>query len=589
MKGIWGIWSLQAKLSLCLVLTNVVLIGFSLSSLLDAVNMYNLAGRLAAINACSEALYLSIEALAFERGRAKVILAEDNPVTEVNQLFIKERRRQADESLQIGLERLNMIEPATAEHLRMKYEELKKLRDRVDVQAGMDYSEREEIFGDEWFKFATVFILEIRDVLELLSSKEPLGNFFNYSSQLQLYCIEFRIFSGYSGSVLTTALTQNSTISSDKYQEFLEARAKADYLWSKLNNAIEKLKHDKITDNRDKVLHEYFNTYRPYQNTLLQSAMHEPVSKDSIIRLKTLSVPAFDSIFGLIEAINVEKRSHFADLKEQAARELQIAIFNCFLVLAFSVAVFCYFRSRLFVPMQRIIHSLQSVVKGEPTICLEADAKRKDEIGWLVRGVTLLQTNIKEERRLKAKNEMLAATDGLTGLYNRHRLAQEIDGILAEADHCNVPISLIMLDIDNFKNVNDKYGHLVGDEVLKEISQIVKRLIRKADKLFRVGGEEFLILLPRTDIVEVAEVAEKIRKILEEKRLLHVGQVTVSLGVAERYKGEPFQEALMRADDNLYQAKKHGRNRVVSSTMAAENTVWRREWESGHSEIDRQH
>lgn len=161
----------------------------------------------------------------------------------------------------------------------------------------------------------------------------------------------------------------------------------------------------------------------------------------------------------------------------------------------------------------------------------------------------------------------IAVTDELTGLYNRHYLYSRINEEIERSDRSNEPMSIMILDIDKFKRVNDTWGHPVGDEVLKETAEITKSMIRKDDILVRLGGEEFLVLMPQTDTMEAVSVAEKVRKALENNIHPTVGTFTASFGVAERNKSEGFKSLYKRADDALYRAKETGRNRVVCSDM----------------------
>ncbi|MBP1765665.1 MAG: ydaM1 [Firmicutes bacterium] len=199
---------------------------------------------------------------------------------------------------------------------------------------------------------------------------------------------------------------------------------------------------------------------------------------------------------------------------------------------------------------------------------------------------------------LKKKNEalqLLAVTDELTGLFNRHYFYQKIAEEAERSERYNEPLSMIILDLDNFKRINDTWGHLVGDEVLKETAAIVGRIIRKPDILARLGGEEFVILMPETGIHGALRVAEKIRETLDQNTHPVVGRYTASFGVAERIKEETFDSWLQRADEALYRAKKGGRNRVVGSEEQVQLPVasielhWSKEWESGNKIIDDQH
>jgi diguanylate cyclase (GGDEF)-like protein len=155
-------------------------------------------------------------------------------------------------------------------------------------------------------------------------------------------------------------------------------------------------------------------------------------------------------------------------------------------------------------------------------------------------------------------------TDPLTGIMNRRYLDSIIEFEMARSDRYNHPMSIITLDLDHFKKVNDTWGHPVGDEVLKWVVRILQENIRKTDILVRLGGEEFMILLTQTGLGGAREAAEKLRSTLENTQHPVVGKCTASFGAAERLEGEAFSNLYSRVDEALYRAKENGRNQVVS-------------------------
>ncbi|SOB98607.1 PAS domain S-box-containing protein/diguanylate cyclase (GGDEF)-like protein [Ureibacillus xyleni] len=160
----------------------------------------------------------------------------------------------------------------------------------------------------------------------------------------------------------------------------------------------------------------------------------------------------------------------------------------------------------------------------------------------------------------------LAITDDLTGLYNRHYLDIKVEEEMRRADQANEPLSMIIIDLDFFKKVNDQWGHPVGDKVLKETAGLLKGIIRKSDILVRLGGEEFLIVLPNTKISDACIIAERIRITIEENHYPIAGHLTASLGVANKLPLETYNNWYERTDNALYKAKNSKRNCVVHST-----------------------
>jgi diguanylate cyclase (GGDEF)-like protein/PAS domain S-box-containing protein len=172
--------------------------------------------------------------------------------------------------------------------------------------------------------------------------------------------------------------------------------------------------------------------------------------------------------------------------------------------------------------------------------------------------------DITEQKEAESYLMELAVKDHLTKIYNRRYITERLEADIELCKRANRTFSLIMFDIDHFKNINDTYGHNVGDNVLIKLTDIVKRRIRKIDIFARWGGEEFLIMLPESMLENARLLAENLRKLIEETDILRDRTVTCSFGVTEYYEGDTVDFIVKRADDCLYKAKFLGRNTVVS-------------------------
>jgi two-component system, cell cycle response regulator len=165
----------------------------------------------------------------------------------------------------------------------------------------------------------------------------------------------------------------------------------------------------------------------------------------------------------------------------------------------------------------------------------------------------------------------MAITDQLTGLHNRRYMSRHLDTLIAGSNKSGKPIAFLIFDIDHFKRVNDTYGHDIGDEVLKEFAGRIAANVRGIDLACRYGGEEFVVVMPDTDIEFAYSVAERLRKSVETtpfdiSRAPHHLNVTISIGIAgSRAPGDSAAALLHRADQALYRAKNDGRNRVVAA------------------------
>jgi diguanylate cyclase (GGDEF)-like protein len=173
------------------------------------------------------------------------------------------------------------------------------------------------------------------------------------------------------------------------------------------------------------------------------------------------------------------------------------------------------------------------------------------------------------------KAQQLAYVDGLTGIYNRRYFEMQIASEIERASRYDGRLAIIMVDIDNFKRLNDEFGHLLGDEVLRQVSNVFVQQLRKVDVVCRYGGEEFAILVPQTSGGNALEVADKLRRMVEAYRFPGVPvKVTISAGVAEfPAHGRTRDELVAAADAAMYDSKEAGRNRVSGASAATRKTT----------------
>lgn len=171
------------------------------------------------------------------------------------------------------------------------------------------------------------------------------------------------------------------------------------------------------------------------------------------------------------------------------------------------------------------------------------------------------------ERQLRVEQQSLAITDPLTGLYNRLKLDEVMTRQILRQKNFSSDLSIILMDVDHFKHVNDTYGHQVGDEVLKEFAQILRQNIRASDVVGRWGGEEFLIICPNTNLEGSSKLAEKLRQVISKTTFTIVGKKTASFGVSSYHAEDTAADVLSRADSQLYLAKQSGRNRVSAQEL----------------------
>lgn len=238
---------------------------------------------------------------------------------------------------------------------------------------------------------------------------------------------------------------------------------------------------------------------------------------------------------------------------------------------AYPVVLFIYFA---------VIHRIANLYTGVFFVYFTLLVFYLIEFGTAIRSVialviTILFTNIflniiehLQERLVKQSKR-----DSLTGALNRRHLEKNLEEAIERKRRSDTPASLLLFDIDHFKSVNDNFGHAIGDKVLKELVLLIHERQRRLDKLFRIGGEEFMLFLPDTPETGALRLAKDIRYLVSKTNFIENRQVTISIGTSELNKDESIENWMKRGDDALYKAKQGGRNQVVSGEIPTESAL----------------
>jgi diguanylate cyclase len=206
---------------------------------------------------------------------------------------------------------------------------------------------------------------------------------------------------------------------------------------------------------------------------------------------------------------------------------------------------------------------------------LAENAKMQNEASSLKKSLEQSKSQIDKLRSHLAEAQEVSMRDPLTSLSNRRRFDDSLARELADARQQGTTLCLVLADIDNFKKVNDLFGHTIGDEILKMFSRVLQDNVCARDTVARYGGEEFAIILPETEVERARQITERMRSQLEGMQLAlnasgrQIGKITASFGIAELSLGDDVGTLVQRADEKLYQAKLAGRNRVAVDEVAA--------------------
>ncbi len=271
-----------------------------------------------------------------------------------------------------------------------------------------------------------------------------------------------------------------------------------------------------------------------------------------------------------------ERPTDVVDSEIQGLQKLTVSIGVVMLLLVSGLAY--WFAHRLTMPLSRLTAGAMNVAGGDLDVELEVSGR--DELSYLTRVFNNRVQRLNEgreeidavNRKLREQNrelQVLSSTDPLTGLYNRQHLNGKLRSLLRSSQATNQPFAVMMLDLDSFKQLNDRHGHLAGDQALKLIAEHMRETLRASDYAARFGGEEFVVLLPKVGPERAQELAERLRQAVEDTPLqLHDEEVhvTTSVGIAVfPTDGEDPDTLINRADEALYVAKSEGRNRCVTA------------------------
>jgi diguanylate cyclase (GGDEF)-like protein len=289
-------------------------------------------------------------------------------------------------------------------------------------------------------------------------------------------------------------------------------------------------------------------------------------------------------VIGTLEYVPQVNWAVVAEISADAAYR-QIRSFRNFSLMAVAVLLILVagsaYRFGLLIarPLDRLAEAASEVAAGDLAVDLP-EAAAGGEVGYLTGVFNHMVARLRDGRReldriheqLRKQNEeleQLSTTDSLTGLANHRSLMQSLEDAESRFKRDRKPFSVLVADVDHFKQYNDAFGHPAGDEVLKNIADIMKESTRPVDCVARYGGEEFVILLPDTNAFDALEVAEHIRARIAAKAFTG-RKITLSIGVSEfPVDGESGEAIIGVADEALYQAKREGRDRAIRARKLA--------------------
>ncbi len=307
---------------------------------------------------------------------------------------------------------------------------------------------------------------------------------------------------------------------------------------------------------------------------LLQRLQKQPDKSEifqGILKRKVIGIASMSETLPITVVAERDHKAVYAAWIQQ--RNLFLALVSVLILMVTAIAL--RMGHSIVVPLRHLIDATKDIVKGNLEVQLAVT--QKDELGKLTQMFNQMTDRLRQNQSeilaanqaMQQKNQLLqtlSITDGLTGLYNRNKLNSIFSEQIARYERNKRPFSVLMIDVDHFKTLNDSLGHVSGDEILAAIARILSQSIRSVDFAARYGGDEFIIVLTETTVAEALKTAERIRSQVVDihcKTIEKTVKVTLSIGIIECVPSDKTPtEVLSRADSALYEAKRAGRNQA---------------------------
>ena len=308
---------------------------------------------------------------------------------------------------------------------------------------------------------------------------------------------------------------------------------------------FKKLKKFSVNEKSDDIV---LNTIRSNKSVLIEKN-NEVISYIPLLEYKEFSLLKYTDIVMEVKVDITQKRKALEDFKK-------IFMFTLFVTIAFLYFMFYWIKKNFTKPIEVIADS----IKKEKRINYFNESKNDCELTYISNEYNKLYSKLKDEIQI---NKDLTYIDELTNIKNRKAYNEKLKEDLSLKKRYSTPFCMLILDIDNFKEINDFYGHKMGDKVLIELSKLIENNIRENDYLYRIGGEEFVIIFSQTTLENAKIVSDKIRDIIQRNlNVIENQKITVSIGLSEITFDDNEDTVFKRVDTLMYKSKNNGKNKI---------------------------
>jgi diguanylate cyclase (GGDEF)-like protein len=548
---------------------------FVIVLLFNSLGILGLKNTIQSIENSSEVIDIAhqifdlIRSYGYERGRVNVILNYKGNRDDMKEFrsFTKRHREQSiklfDDLAHNLSSRPKQINSILFQSLINSQSETEALRTAYLQAFEQPFSERNATLDDRWFNHMSRMIRSLNLLVYSLKESEPLEPELKQLIDILSLLAELRDEAGPAVSYLKATTFNRESLTLERIAELESRRQKVHQLVARLRFMGEIVLPEGLSA-KIKTFEDFY--LGQVQSIAAEIRINRHLTSHGDIDYKSfleIGVQALEQLKILTDEI-------VTFIEDRVIEKMHVNLWLLLLAIALSLVILVgilanmrFIRQRIFKRISISAQAIKQLSLNHTDVMLPVP-RVNDEIGDVEVGLKAFQNNLIALKQSNAKLAHLSRHDAMTRLLNHEAILQQLDNIHLEAQRYGVPYSLMMIDIDWFKKINDVYGHPIGDQILTQLAAHLTQHVRSSDFIGRYGGEEFLVILGHTELATAVDVAEKLCQSIaslgfSDNRL----RITVSIGVASSQDGMKPAGIVARADEQLYRAKHLGRNRVM--------------------------
>lgn len=517
-----------------------------------------------------QAMFIVYEMTSRERGPANGVLGDDIPADPNKQELLRKARKTTDEAFNTLLHLLADDKGSVYETSRQAKQQLQRAREAVDLEANKPRNQR----NSAQIRGAVNQMIGVIDTLSpaLLKLTNNASASFPGTTDALLSAIQaaaLREYAGQLGSQLTATLTTRQVLKTDEFMTLNRLRGRIEQLREQLRARAITLEHQhSVQAALDIMTERYFNSAIPFVEAQIEIGLEDGNYQINTAQFAARYVPDMDSMVSLRDVLlNDALSSARNKLNKSQIVALKTVSGSALLFILLAITWWLLHR-RVVMPLAKTTKLIVTIANGNLNVQVPS-TKYQDEVADMLGAIAVLRDNSIARQQAEETIRQMAFYDPLTDLPNRRLLEDRLHQILAGAQRHGTIGAVLFIDLDKFKQINDERGHETGDWLLRQVANRMRSVVRDSDTAARIGGDEFIILLPDAGTWQQALlVAEKVRLEMEKPFFMDDGVqlcISSSIGVVTfPDQADNLHDILRFSDEAMYKAKRQGRNAVMT-------------------------